>query len=113
MITITAIITVTPGSDALMAAELLKVAAHVRANEPDTIDFFISHKILVAGEGLWDIEFACELLCSARSSRGNGNKPLRSVLLRSRYKRLCDSARPNDSPAEAWDGLGVDNDWLR
>ncbi|MEN2976540.1 antibiotic biosynthesis monooxygenase (plasmid) [Tistrella bauzanensis] len=42
MITITAIITVTPGSDALMAAELLKVAAHVRANEPDTIDFFIS-----------------------------------------------------------------------
>ncbi|WP_372053380.1 antibiotic biosynthesis monooxygenase (plasmid) [Tistrella mobilis] len=42
MITITAIITVTPGAEALAEAELLKVAAHVRANEPETVDFFIS-----------------------------------------------------------------------
>jgi quinol monooxygenase YgiN len=42
MLTITAVIRVKSGSEAIMRKGLLDVAEHVRANEPETIDFFIS-----------------------------------------------------------------------
>ena len=42
MITITAIIKARSGSEATMRDALLAVAAHVAANEPETIGFFIS-----------------------------------------------------------------------
>ena len=42
MKTITAIIRAKPGTEATMRDGLLAVAANVRANEPDTISFFIS-----------------------------------------------------------------------
>ena len=42
MKTITAIIRVKPGTEATMRGGLLKVAENVKANEPDTIGFFIS-----------------------------------------------------------------------
>lgn len=42
MKTITAIIRVKPGTEATMRDGLLKVAENVKANEPDTIGFFIS-----------------------------------------------------------------------
>ena len=42
MKTITAIIRAKPGTEATMRDGLLAVAANVRANEPDTIGFFIS-----------------------------------------------------------------------
>ncbi|TVQ56232.1 MAG: antibiotic biosynthesis monooxygenase [Rhodobacteraceae bacterium] len=45
MITITAVIRAKPGcADALQAA-LLDVADHVRANEPETVDFFLSRSV--------------------------------------------------------------------
>ncbi len=42
MITITAILRAKPGAEAEMQAALLAVAAHVRAAEPGTADFFVS-----------------------------------------------------------------------
>jgi quinol monooxygenase YgiN len=42
MLTITAIIRVKRGEEAVMRQALLDVAAHVRANEPTTIGFHIS-----------------------------------------------------------------------
>ncbi|MBO0662518.1 antibiotic biosynthesis monooxygenase [Jiella sp. MQZ9-1] len=42
MITITAVITAKPGKEGVMADALLSVADHVRAAEPDTIDFFVA-----------------------------------------------------------------------
>ena len=42
MITITAIIRVKAGHEATMRDALVAVAAHVAANEPETIGFFIS-----------------------------------------------------------------------
>lgn len=42
MITITAVIRCQPGTQDTMRAGLLDVAANVRANEPETIDFFVS-----------------------------------------------------------------------
>jgi len=42
MITITAIIPTKPGHEDEMRQALLAVAAHVAANEPDTLGFFIS-----------------------------------------------------------------------
>lgn len=42
MKTITAIIRCKPGSEETMKQGLLEVAANVRANEPETIGFFIS-----------------------------------------------------------------------
>ncbi|HDZ2573163.1 TPA: antibiotic biosynthesis monooxygenase [Klebsiella pneumoniae] len=42
MISITAVITVKAGYDRVMADALHEVAAHVRANEPDTQGFYIS-----------------------------------------------------------------------
>lgn len=45
MITISAVIRVKPGTEATMRAALLDVAAHVAANEPETIDFFLSQSI--------------------------------------------------------------------
>jgi quinol monooxygenase YgiN len=42
MLTITAIIRAKTGHEATMRQGLLDVAANVRANEPDTIDFFVS-----------------------------------------------------------------------
>lgn len=42
MKTITAIIRAKPGTEETMKQGLLDVAAHARANEPDTIGFFIS-----------------------------------------------------------------------
>jgi quinol monooxygenase YgiN len=42
MLTITAIIRTKQGHERVMRDALLEVAAHVRANEPGTIDFFIS-----------------------------------------------------------------------
>ena len=42
MLTITAIIRTKQGCDRAMRDALLEVAANVRANEPDTIDFFVS-----------------------------------------------------------------------
>jgi quinol monooxygenase YgiN len=42
MLTITAIIRVKKGEEAVMRQGLLDVAAHVRANEPTTIGFHIS-----------------------------------------------------------------------
>jgi quinol monooxygenase YgiN len=42
MITITAIIRAKPGHDTALRQALLDVAANVRANEPDTIGFFVS-----------------------------------------------------------------------
>jgi len=45
VITITAILRARPGSEAAMERALLDVAAHVAANEPSTIGFFISRKL--------------------------------------------------------------------
>jgi quinol monooxygenase YgiN len=45
MLTITAIIRVKQGCDQAMRDALLEVAANVRANEPDTIDFFVSQDV--------------------------------------------------------------------
>lgn len=42
MQTISAIIRVRPGEDKVMLEALLAVADHVRLNEPDTIDFYVS-----------------------------------------------------------------------
>ncbi|KQT47388.1 antibiotic biosynthesis monooxygenase [Aureimonas sp. Leaf454] len=42
MKTISAIIRVKAGAEAVMRRALLDVAAHVAANEPETIDFFVS-----------------------------------------------------------------------
>jgi quinol monooxygenase YgiN len=42
MLTITAIIRAKKGSEATMRQALVEVAENVRANEPDTIGFFIS-----------------------------------------------------------------------
>lgn len=42
MITITAVIKAKAGSEATMREALLAVAAHVAANEPETIGFFVS-----------------------------------------------------------------------
>lgn len=42
MITITAVIKAKPGHEATMRDALLAVAAHVAANEPETIGFFVS-----------------------------------------------------------------------
>ncbi len=42
MITITAVITAKPGREDVMCDALLAVAEHVRANEPETIGFFVS-----------------------------------------------------------------------
>lgn len=45
MLTITAIIRTKKGQEQTMRDALLAVAAHVRANEPDTIDFFVSQDL--------------------------------------------------------------------
>jgi quinol monooxygenase YgiN len=45
MLTITAVIRTKQGCDQAMRDALLEVAANVRANEPDTIDFFVSQDI--------------------------------------------------------------------
>jgi quinol monooxygenase YgiN len=45
MLTITAIIRTKQGHDRAMRDALLEVAANVRANEPDTIDFFVSQDV--------------------------------------------------------------------
>ena len=45
MITISAVIRVKPGSEGTMKKALLDVAAHVAANEPETIDFFLSQSV--------------------------------------------------------------------
>jgi quinol monooxygenase YgiN len=45
MLTITAVIRTKQGQDRVMRDALLAVAANVRANEPDTIDFFVSQDI--------------------------------------------------------------------
>lgn len=42
MKTITAVIRAKPGTEATMRDALLKVAENVRANEPDTVGFFVS-----------------------------------------------------------------------
>lgn len=42
MITITAILRAKSGAEAELQAALLTVAAHVRAAEPSTVDFFVS-----------------------------------------------------------------------
>jgi quinol monooxygenase YgiN len=42
MLTITAVIRVKPGQDAIMRQGLLDVAENVRRNEPGTIGFFVS-----------------------------------------------------------------------
>ena len=42
MLTISAVIRVRPGEEAVMRDGLLTVAAHVAANEPETIGFFVS-----------------------------------------------------------------------
>jgi len=43
MMTITAIIRVRPDAAEAMQAALLEVAEHVRAAEPDTLGFYVSH----------------------------------------------------------------------
>ena len=45
MLTITAVIRARKGQDRALRDALLEVAANVRANEPDTIGFFISQDI--------------------------------------------------------------------
>jgi quinol monooxygenase YgiN len=45
MLTITAIIRVKPGSERAMRDALLDVAENVRANEPETIGFFVSQNL--------------------------------------------------------------------
>jgi quinol monooxygenase YgiN len=45
MLTITAIIRTKQGCEKTMRDALLEVAENVRANEPDTIDFFVSQDI--------------------------------------------------------------------
>jgi quinol monooxygenase YgiN len=42
MITITAVIRTKPGHEVVMRDALLAVAAHVAANEPETVGFFVS-----------------------------------------------------------------------
>jgi quinol monooxygenase YgiN len=45
MVTITAVICVKNGYDRAMREALLEVAEHVRANEPDTVGFFVSQDV--------------------------------------------------------------------
>jgi quinol monooxygenase YgiN len=45
MITITAVIRARPGAAEALQAALLEVAAHARANEPETVDFFLSRSV--------------------------------------------------------------------
>ena len=45
MLTITAIIRVKPGQERAMAEALLEVAENARANEPETIGFFVSQDL--------------------------------------------------------------------
>jgi quinol monooxygenase YgiN len=45
VITITAIIRVKPGQERAMAEALLEVAENVRANEPETLGFFVSQNL--------------------------------------------------------------------
>lgn len=45
MITITAVLRAKPGMEAELQAALLAVAAHVRAAEPGTADFFVSRDV--------------------------------------------------------------------
>lgn len=45
MITITAVLRAKPGMEAELQAALLAVAAHVRAEEPGTVDFFVSRDV--------------------------------------------------------------------
>ncbi|MGF6229194.1 quinol monooxygenase YgiN [Inquilinus ginsengisoli] len=45
MITITAVLRAKPGMEAELQAALLAVAAHVRAAEPGTVDFFVSRDV--------------------------------------------------------------------
>jgi quinol monooxygenase YgiN len=45
MLTITAVIRARKGSEGVMRDALLEVATNVRANEPETIDFFISQDV--------------------------------------------------------------------
>jgi quinol monooxygenase YgiN len=42
MHTLTAILRAKPGHEATVKAALLRVGAHVRANEPDTLGFFVA-----------------------------------------------------------------------
>ncbi len=45
MISLTAIIPVQPGHEETVKAALLEVAAHVGANEPDTVGYYISQSL--------------------------------------------------------------------
>ena len=45
MITITAVIRAKQGSDAVVRQALLDVVAHVRANEPGTVGYFVSQDL--------------------------------------------------------------------
>jgi quinol monooxygenase YgiN len=45
VISITAILRAKPGEEAKLLAALLDVAAHVRANEPDTLGFHVSRDL--------------------------------------------------------------------
>lgn len=45
MLTITAVIRVKPGSERAMREALLEVAENVRANEPETLGFFVSQNL--------------------------------------------------------------------
>jgi quinol monooxygenase YgiN len=45
MFTITAVIRCQPGQDQVMREALLDVAAHVRANEPETLSFYVSQDL--------------------------------------------------------------------
>ena len=45
MITITAVIRAKQGSDVVLRQALLDVVAHVRANEPGTVSYFISQDL--------------------------------------------------------------------
>lgn len=45
MLTITAVIRAKAGSEDVMRDALLAVADHVRANEPDTVGFFVSQDV--------------------------------------------------------------------
>ncbi|MGZ3340348.1 MAG: putative quinol monooxygenase [Reyranella sp.] len=45
MLTITAVIRARKGEEAALRRALLEVADNVRANEPDTVDFFVSQDL--------------------------------------------------------------------
>jgi quinol monooxygenase YgiN len=45
VITITAVLRAKPGMETELQAALLAVAAHVRATEPGTVDFFVSRDV--------------------------------------------------------------------